>query len=103
MLSAIFCLLWSSSVNGDSRIQQIQAQNLNSRQYQPWRENENQLQPRTDSGKLESLLDLKNLFSPGFGIFKNIIPTQLSIRPERDARYTHTHIQKTTCLMFYQT
>ena len=100
MLSAIFCILLSSSVYSDSRIQQIPAPNLNSRQYQPWRENENQIQPRTDPGKLESLLDIKNLFTPGFGIFKNIIPTQLSIRPERDARYSQIYIHQRTYLIF---
>ena len=48
--------------------------------------NVNNIQSRIDSVKLEGILDIKSLFSPGFGIFKRILPEQLGARPERETR-----------------
>ena len=50
------------------------------------RSNVNNIQARIDAGKLEGILDIKKLFSPGFGIFKKILPEQLSARPQRETR-----------------
>jgi hypothetical protein len=87
MSSAIYCLLLSSIVSCDKIIKQIPAPNIDGEKFQPWSSHDKQFQPRTDPGNLESIFDIKSLFSPGFGVFKNLLPTQLSIRPERDARY----------------
>ena len=87
MLKKIFCLFFSSVAYCGSSIQGIPAPNLEGKEHSFLRNYAKQIQPRIDAGELEDILDLKTLFSPGFGIFKNIIPTQLSTRPERDARY----------------
>ena len=83
MLSKIFCPYFLSVVICGSSIQEIPAPNLEGKGLHSQRNYAKQIQPRTD---LEDILDIKNLFSPGFGLFKNILPTQLSTRPERDAR-----------------
>ena len=96
ILNAILCLILLSIVPSDS-IEQIQAPNLAGKQkhFQPWARDAKQIQPRTDPASIhrdekpviERMINMKGLFLPGFGVFKNLLPTHLTKRPERDARY----------------
>ena len=60
--------------------------NKNSAELLSLRSNVNDLQARIDAGQFEGILGIKKLFSPGFGIFKKILPEQLSARPQRETR-----------------